>query len=270
MAGASPARRGGRRIRFLAPLLFAALQSNHPSFADEFACQPRRIDERVRVKHVVDGDTLVLTDGRKLRLIGIDTPEIGRGGFNDEPYARPARSALQALVQSPGRVVGLSYDRERTDHYGRTLAHLFLTNGDNVTARLLAQGVGPQLVIPPNHDYLGCYLAAEREAFRKQRGIWTLPEFQPLNPLQLAGDIAGRRVIQGRVTRVIERKGGIYLELGPSVVIRIARTDLRYFDQPTLTQLRGQQVLARGRLYRGHGKLRLRVRHPAYLWRAPY
>lgn len=254
----------------LARLLIVALLPTRSVLADEFACKPRRIDERVRIQHVVDGDTLVLTDGRKLRMIGIDTPEIGRGGFNDEPYARPAQRALQALVQSPGSVVGLSYDRERSDHYGRTLGHLFLANGDNVTAALLAEGLGPQLVIPPNHDYLGCYLAAEREAFRNRRGIWALPEFQPLNPLQLAADISGRRLMEGRVTRVRERKGGIYLELGPSVVIRIARDDLRYFDQPTLTQLRGQQVLARGRLYRGHGKLRMRVRHPAYLWRAPY
>ena len=75
------------------------------------------------VRAVVDGDTIVLADGRRVRLVQIDSPELGQG----ECYSRQARAALLSLLP-PGRArVRLELDPrlDRTDRYGRTLAYVF-------------------------------------------------------------------------------------------------------------------------------------------------
>ena len=59
----------------------------------------------VKVRQVIDGDTLILADETRLRLIGLDAPELGREGRPDKPWARTARQRLASLVG--GRVVEL-------------------------------------------------------------------------------------------------------------------------------------------------------------------
>lgn len=63
--------------------------------------------QQVVVRQVVDGDTLRLVDGRSVRLIGINAPEIGRKGRTSEPYAEAARRRLQALVNASDGRIGL-------------------------------------------------------------------------------------------------------------------------------------------------------------------
>ena len=84
---------------------------------------------RVDVQRVVDGDTVRLEDGRSVRMIGLNAPEIGKKGRPDEPFAVAARLRLQTLVDASEGRVGLVPGRERKDHYGRTLAHLYGANG---------------------------------------------------------------------------------------------------------------------------------------------
>ena len=74
-----------------------------------------------KVARIIDGDTVVMGDGRKVRYIGIDTPERG------DPYYKEATAANSRLVKS--KKVSLEYDKEERDRYGRTLAFLFLPDG---------------------------------------------------------------------------------------------------------------------------------------------
>ncbi len=97
---------------------------------------------RVEVQRVVDGDTVRLKDGRSVRMIGVNAPETAKRGRGDEPYAVAARQRLQALVAASEGRVGLVPGRERKDRYGRTLAHLYGADGENLEARLLAEGWG--------------------------------------------------------------------------------------------------------------------------------
>ena len=101
-------------------------------------CPLREDLPRFAVRQVVDGDTLRLVDGRSIRLIGINTPELGRKGRSDEPYAMQARRRLQALVDASDGRVGLLPGEQRKDRYGRTLAHLYDAQGRNLEAQLLA------------------------------------------------------------------------------------------------------------------------------------
>lgn len=81
------------------------------------------------MQQVVDGDSLRLVDGRKVRLIGINTPELGRDGKPDEPLSVKARDALEKIIAT--HTITLKMGPDKTDHYGRTLAYVMLPDGSS-------------------------------------------------------------------------------------------------------------------------------------------
>ncbi len=217
--------------------------------------------------YVVDGDTLHLDDGRKLRLIGIDTPEIFHDGRPPEPYALEARKALIQLLREQ-RPLSLQAGRQRRDHYGRLLVHLF-SGEDNIEAELLRQGLATALYIPPNYRYAGCYAAAENEARRQGLGLWSLPRYQAVAATRLPAGSRGFHVVRGRITRIGHSRDSLWLNLTPAFALRLLNTDLGYFQDPPVESLRDRTVIVRGwiyaRSYHGHRQLRMRLRHPAQL-----
>jgi len=116
------------------------------------------------VAKVSDGDSLVLADGRAVRLIGINAPELGKDGAPDEPLARAARAELERLVA--GKRVRLALDEEHRDRYGRWLAHITLPDGAGVAERLLEQGLACVIAVSPNLLNLTRYLDIEASARR--------------------------------------------------------------------------------------------------------
>ena len=119
---------------------------------------------------VVDGDTLVLAGGLKVRVLGIDAPEIERDGRPADFLAHKAKAALTDLTLN--RTVSLSYDRLRYDHYGRLLAYLFLPDQTLVNAELVRRGLARVYLIAPNLLYHKDLLTAQQEAIEAQRGVW--------------------------------------------------------------------------------------------------
>jgi micrococcal nuclease len=122
------------------------------------------------VAHVVDGDTVVLANGQKVRLLGIDAPEMEREGQPADFMAHKSKKFLAELVQ--GKRVRLEYDRLRYDRYGRTLAYLILPDGTNVSREMVLQGLAHVYTVPPNMRFREELLAAQREAISAPRGIW--------------------------------------------------------------------------------------------------
>ncbi len=122
------------------------------------------------VARVIDGDTVVLDGGQNVRLLGIDAPEMARDGRSAEFLAHRSRDYLAGLIV--GKTVGLEYDRERYDRYGRLLAYLFQPDGALVNAQLVRQGLARVYVHPPNERYQKELLAAQHEAMAAGRGLW--------------------------------------------------------------------------------------------------
>lgn len=196
----------------------------------------------VKVQRVVDGDTLRLADGRSVRLIGLNSPELRRQGRSAEPFAEAARRRLSELVAASDGRVGLRLGRQAQDHYGRTLAHAYDAEGRNLEAQLLAEGLGFLVAITPNVALVDCQRAAERSARQTRAGLWRQPPVQAPERLS-AGGFA---LIQGRVERVERNRGGLWLELGDSLVLRVAPPLLAGFDEQQMRGLVGRQVEARG------------------------
>jgi micrococcal nuclease len=122
------------------------------------------------IVEVRDGDTVILDNGLKVRLLGIDAPELEREGQPADFLAHKAKRVLAGLAQ--GKRVRLEYDKLRYDRYGRILAFLFLPDGTSLSQELVRQGLAHVYTVPPNTRFQEELLAAQREAIQAHRGVW--------------------------------------------------------------------------------------------------
>ncbi|MBF0252992.1 MAG: thermonuclease family protein [Candidatus Omnitrophica bacterium] len=134
------------------------------------------VDGYYKVAEIVDGDTVLLTNGKKVRYIGIDTPEtrkkIGTEWIHDpEPFANEAKKYNESLVA--GSRVRLEFDKEKYDKYNRWLAYVYTDNGIFANRELVSEGLAKVYMFPPNTRYYKLLYDAQEEAKKSQKGIWT-------------------------------------------------------------------------------------------------
>jgi micrococcal nuclease len=142
------------------------------------AAAPARV-ELGTVSSVTDGDTLRLRDGRRVRLLQIDAPELGTG----ECYSRAARTALLGLVPVGSRIaLHTDPQLDRVDRYGRILR--YLTRGSvNVNVALVQRGAAaPYFYGGERGKYAARLDAAARGARSAGRGLWGASPSTRLDP----------------------------------------------------------------------------------------
>jgi micrococcal nuclease len=145
------------------------------------AAEPRIPDTEAVVKWVADGDTVILTDGRRLRYVGINCPEVAHDENPTEPFGDAARRMNQKLVA--GRSIRLA--AAGNDRYGRLLAAVFLSDGTFVNQALVAAGLAYVLPNVESKPFAERLLGAQREAMSDGRGLWAHLE---RNPTALIGN----------------------------------------------------------------------------------
>ncbi len=123
----------------------------------------------VKVKRVVDGDTLLLTGGERVRLIGVDTPETKHPQKPVERFGKEAHLFTKRIVE--GKEVRLEYDWQRKDRYGRLLAYVYLMDGTFLNAEIIKQGYGFAYPKYP-FKYLEEFRRYERETRENNRKLW--------------------------------------------------------------------------------------------------
>lgn len=220
------------------------------------------------VRAITDGDTLTLTDRTRVRLLGLDAPELAHPNQREEPLARTARTRLETLAP-PGTVLRLRTDAQDHDRYGRLLAHAYLPDGRNLSAELLRAGLGELLVLAPNVWQADCLADAETQARRARRGVWALPGHRVQSAAQVAVSRPAFAVVRGRVTAVKPGRRGTSLTLDDRITLWVPHAVRQTLPGPALTARTGQTVTARGMLYpRGKscaGGGNIVVRHRATL-----
>jgi len=122
------------------------------------------------VRWVDDGDTIVLKDGRRIRYIGINAPEVEGKYSKTEPFANKARKLNQSLVYL--KKVRIEFDIEKYDQYGRLLAYVFLSDGTFINNLILTAGYAYCLPRKPNVKYEELFLKSQRNAILSNAGIW--------------------------------------------------------------------------------------------------
>lgn len=214
------------------------------------------------VQAVVDGDTVLLRDRRLVRLIGVNSPELGKDGAPDEPLAAEARAYLDRLLMN--NQVVLVLEQETHDRHGRLLAHLLLPDGRSVQEMLLEQGFASIVAMPPNIGRLDRYRAAQQRARAQRRGLWSHAYFSPAAAARLDTADTGFRFVRGRVQGVGKSAKYIYLNLSERFACMIAHEDWKHFrGRPE--ELVGKTVEVSGWVTARRGALRMRVHHPAVL-----
>ncbi|MCD5992316.1 thermonuclease family protein [Pseudomonas sp. CDFA 602] len=223
-----------------------------------------------QVERVVDGDTLRLSDGRSVRMIGLNTPETGKKGQSAEPFAEAAKHRLQALVKESDGQVRVRVGQQDKDRYGRTLANVYGRDGANLEAQLLSEGLGYLVAVAPNTALVDCQQSAERQARLARLGVWRTSPVQAVNQINQGGFA----VVSGRVTDVQSNRGGLWIELQGSMVLRVAPDLVPAFDVAALKRLKGKQIEARGwvvdrsrrgGLQSGQARWLMPLTHPAML-----
>ena len=160
---------GPARLRQLAALLAAVAVAGCSEPGADSASGGELTTARV-TKHT-DGDTLWLSGVGKVRLIGVDTPEVfGQA----ECYGREASAFVERTVPL-GSEVRYRLGVDERDRYGRALAYIWLPGGRFLNRMLVARGYAQPLTVPPNVEYEDLFVRLARRAREARRGLWGRP-----------------------------------------------------------------------------------------------
>jgi endonuclease YncB( thermonuclease family) len=235
------------RVRALIGV-FAAVVVAQVRAGDDDRCQPT-IAGTAAVQSVLDGRTFRLSDGREVRLIGLEVP-------GQQDRARTARAALAALVE--GREVTLGRLGEETDRHGRLLALAFLPSAgsdSSIQRALIAQGHARVAARVGDKSCARRLLQAERAARAAGLGLWADTNYlikKAENPEEI---LAGRGtfvVVEGKVLSVRESGGTIYVNFGKrwseDFTVTIPKRNERIFGTAglDLKGLTGRRLRVRG------------------------
>ncbi|MDD5266476.1 MAG: thermonuclease family protein [Methylococcales bacterium] len=234
-------------------------------FSDRFNPDAKIVDIKpgygfYTVKMVYDGDTVELEDGRKIRLLGINTPEVQHKDKMAEAGGEEARAWLIDKLQHAK--VRLEFDVEKTDKYGRTLAYLFTENKEHINLSLVKAGLATISIYPPNLRYADELVAAENKAEHEKLGLWQRPEYAaiPVGNLTEAGHPGWTRLV-GKVITISETPKSVYLVFSSKFEARIDRKWLSLF--PDVNGYLNKMVEVRGWLSKNRKQFSLFIRHPS-------
>lgn len=262
----------------LVPAVCAAAEGE-PAVKAQDSCTLRPGPTRT-VARVLDGETLLLDDGREVRLIGALAPRAEDAGAVTDAWP-PETEAIRLLSELVlGRSVRLAQGGRTFDRYGRYLAHVFVAQGGDdlwVQGEMLRRGAARAYGLPGSFECAAELLAHERVARQERRGLWSLRLYQIKDALKTRHlmRLRSRFAIAGGVVHdVALTKSAVYLNFGANwrtdFTARIAKRVLGAhpdFDQ-RLDALKGTYVEVRGWIERRNGPL-IDVADPAQIDVAP-
>ena len=214
------------------------------------------------VRKVYDGDTVMLQNGLKIRLLGINTPEVEGRYKVAEPGGEEAKHRLMEILR--GKQVRLQMDVEKQDKYKRTLAHLFTRDGFHVNLEMVKRGLAFVNIHTPNLQYADDLVQAGEQAEADGPGIWGREEYSARPFASIArGKDKGWMRLTGRVQAIRRSRRYSYLEFSRQADIRIANANLSLF--PVLSEYMGKELEIRGWPSRSKGHYSVLIRHPSAL-----
>ncbi len=248
-------------------LALVCFYSTFASYAAD--CSLDKASKKVSVSYIHDGDTFFTGGKEKIRVIGLDTPELARNNRAAEQYSKQARDLFLQLVKSSANTLQLRFDVKKKDRYQRSLAHVFLESGENLAVSLLENGFATALIIPPNLSFADCYLKAQRYARANKRGIWRLPEYQLLGLAEIDPAQSPQYRLLSGVVKTVESehfKQKLVLEDGDrELIVYIKSSEKFLFNHWLNKKLVGKKVVVQGWINRDNDQLYIYIRHPGFI-----
>lgn len=195
-----------KKIKIFSISLILALVSFINAYAYE--------DTWKTVDYIIDGDTFVTEGGEHVRLLGINTPEVGRHGNAGEPFSNQARLKLTKLIFNQN--VRLSFGERHKDRYGRMLAHIYKEDGIWVNNELVQEGLAHVYSFPDNRQLTRELIKAENEARAKNKGMWAHPRWKTYKSVDAIPDeaIGQFNLYEGKIVNTTRVSDRIYLNFG--------------------------------------------------------
>lgn len=213
-----------------------------------------------KVVHVYDGDTIKLKNGKKVRFLGIDTPEVDSYYKKATPGGKAAKKWVSKQLK--GMDVYLEYDQQQHDKYKRLLAHVFLEDGTHINVALVEKGLAIVSLFPPNLRYKDALLSAQKIAQQQKAGMWKMKQYQLISADKVI-KVAGWKRYQGKIKSIKNNRKYMRLILNDKLSVKIAKENLHLF--PDLESYIGQSVEIRGWLLGKKSSFSVLVRHPSAL-----
>lgn len=170
---------------------------------------------RVKVLEVVDGDTIRLSNGKLLRYLGLDTPELrikeknGNFIYRPQPFSLEAKEFNRKLVE--GKFIRIEFDTEKTDSYGRLLGYCFLED-TFINVCLVEEGYAVIYARSPNLRYSEVFAVAQKKARKAKKGLWgNLPVIDHNQARDYVNQI---RSVEGVVLGSYRSKKCLFLNFG--------------------------------------------------------
>lgn len=211
------------------------------------------------VDKVFDGDTLLLSNGQKVRFLGVNTPEVAGRNKSAEIGGSEAKAWLKQRLEH--KKVSLQGDVEKEDKYQRQLAYVFSEDKQNINLELVRLGLATVNIYPPNLKYVDALLEAQRSAEQAGLGVWGYTEYAPQS-FQLINEdnYRGWKRLTGRVSGLKKTAKYSYLQFSDRFALQIDNHFSSLF--PELESYVGKNLEARGWVNKVKDRFTLQVRHP--------
>ena len=221
------------------------------------SCLQNRNSEAARVAKVTDGDTLVLTNGQRVRIIGINTLELNARSQASRASARAATNALRTLIGN--RDITLLTGPEQRDRHGRRLAHVLNKDGLNISGELIRRGYATAVAVAENTLCADHHFALESEARSKSLGIWETPSEWFVDSDTLARDSRGFKLMKTTITSIRSRGGQTIIRFSNGINATLGKY---WTAAPPDTDLVGARVEIRGWVGGKRTRPKLTLHHP--------
>ncbi|MCK9426784.1 MAG: thermonuclease family protein [Ignavibacteriaceae bacterium] len=149
------------------------------SYCQDFNSLSYGYSQKAKVARVIDGDTFVLSDSQRVRILGIDCPEIAKPGKPAQPFGEEVKQKTKSLIE--GKTIKLTFEKEAGYHdfFGRLLAHVWLVGSNNkdslfLQAELLKAGLARVRFYSKQKRYYGIFKNLERTAKKNKVGMWNV------------------------------------------------------------------------------------------------
>lgn len=229
--------------------------------------------ELFKVVEVVDGDTFIINDehSSRVRMLGIDTPEIINEYGPGEPFSKEARKLLEEYIGD--KSVTLEYGEEKFDPYGRILAYVFVDDRF-INEEMLEKGLARLFIFREKHEYNATLRKAEDTAKKTRKGIWGNQsgfEYDAGNsdflvkPVNVKRHVDQRVVTRGKITGVRKSDKVTVLSIEDDLDIVIFADNLgsfTHFGINPAEDYTGQLVKVIGKVTVYRGRTQIVVNHP--------
>jgi micrococcal nuclease len=153
-----------------------SIEQNFPNESTTNIQTETNIPETYKVTRIIDGDTIELENGQKVRYIGMDTPETVAPNKPDGCFGKEASNKNRELVE--GKTVRLEKDVNETDRYGRLLRYVYVDDMF-VNEYLVREGYAFSVSYPPDIKMQEQLKEAEKYARETSKGLWGACEIKP-------------------------------------------------------------------------------------------